>query len=52
MSENKEYTVYFRGSLTFKAKDIEEAWEVWFKERDKIKNIIIDDSDILLEKKN
>lgn len=48
----KEFSVYFRGSLTFKAKDIEDAWEVWFKERDKIKNIIIDDSDIYEENKD
>lgn len=42
-----KFTVYFRGSLTFEAKDIEDAWEVWFKERDKIENIDIDDSDII-----
>ena len=46
--DNKEieYTAYFRGSLTFKAKSIEDAWEVWFKEKAKIKNIDIDDIDI------
>lgn len=34
-----KFTVYFRGSLTFEAENIEEAWEIWFKEKAKIKNL-------------
>lgn len=41
-----EFTAYFRGSLSIKAESIEDAWEKWFLEREKIKNINIDDIDI------
>jgi len=42
----KEFTAYFRGSLLIKAESIEEAWEKWFIEKAKIKDLDVDDIDI------
>lgn len=42
----KEFTAYFNGSLSIKAESIEEAWEKWFLEKAKIKDLDIDDIDI------
>ena len=41
-----EFTAYFRGSLLIEAESIEEAWEKFFEQKDKIKSLIIDDIDI------
>jgi len=46
MSEEKEYTAYFNGTLSIKAKSIEEAWKKWEIEEAKIEDIDIDDIDI------
>ena len=42
----KEFTAYFRGSLLIKAESIEEAWEKWFDEIAKVKDLDIDNIDI------